>query len=148
LSDTNKKHVRPSLLLLTPAAYQAIIANDPGAEGGDNEKAPRPNKPADRGPGSALRARMDTRRVMHARYEQQSRLIRCGLYAVRMLGPIFLVTGEEGVSQEGVSEGLDSKPAISVVLFMFVRAEEQPHQVQAAGCKVMQAMCFIVQTKT
>jgi hypothetical protein len=81
--NTNMCHhdLHASLLLHAPAAYQAIIANDPGAEGGDDEKAPRPNKPADRGPGSALRARMDTRRVMHARYEQQSRLIRYGCWA-------------------------------------------------------------------
>jgi hypothetical protein len=64
------------------AVYQGIIATDPGADGG-GEKAPRPNKPADRGPGSALRARMDTRRVMYARYEQQSSLIRCGLWVAR-----------------------------------------------------------------
>jgi hypothetical protein len=67
------------------AAYQTQIANEPSAgEGAD--APPRPRKPANRGPNTTLRARMDQQRIAHARYEQQSNLIRWGLQEVYWSG--------------------------------------------------------------
>lgn len=59
---------------MTLEAYQSSIANEPDA-GEDPDKPPLPSKPANRGPNTTLRARMDRQRVAHARYEQQGRLI-------------------------------------------------------------------------